>query len=109
MIAKSFVNVKKKTENEHMTPNPMNTSKVWAIENALLEIYSLLIHRIKGLGWSLRDFWEADTWTTSKLYLMELDLIDAEERELKGKSPDKTKYNSPEMNDLYDEMFPYEE
>ena len=40
---------------------------------------------------------------------MELDLIDAEEREFEGKSPDKSKYNSPEMNDLYDEMFPYEE
>lgn len=110
MIATNFVNVKKRIDNEdNIVRTPMNTSKVWAIENSLLEMYSLLVHRIKGLGWSLKDFWEADTWTTSKLYLMELELIDAEEREMKGKSPDKSKYNNPEMNNLYDEMFPYEE
>lgn len=110
MIATSFVNVKKRIDNEeNIELTPMNISRVWAIENSMLDIYSLLTHRIKGLGWSLKDFWEADTWTTSKLYCLELDLIDAEDREIKGKSPDKSKFNEPGMNKLYDEMFPYEE
>lgn len=105
MTAKSFANVKKKQDNNDITPNPMNTSRVWVIENVLLEIYSLLAHRIKGLGWSLNDFWEADTWTTSKLYLMELALIESEEQELKDKKDKKAEFNNPEVENTYDEMF----
>jgi len=109
MTAKSFANVRKKQEHNtdsEIVPNPMNTSKVWAIESVLLEIYSLLAHRIKGLGWSLTDFWEADTWTTSKLYLMELALIEMEENELDDKKDKKAEFNNPEVEDVYEEMFP---
>lgn len=84
---------------------PMNTSTAWAIECGLLEMYSLLAHRIKGLGWSLDDFWKADTWTTSKLYCMELDLIDEEEKEWKKANNDPTAQNSEEVEELYGEMF----
>ena len=61
----------------------MNTSMAWAIESSLLDIYFLLVHRIEGLGLSLNDFWAMDTWTTSRLYCLELDLIDKEEKEVK--------------------------
>ena len=85
----------------------MTTSRAWAIESALLDIYSLLVHRIKGLGWSLCDFWEADTWTTSKLYLMELDIIDIEDEEF---NKDKEEvHDSEDMKDLYSEMYGDEE
>ena len=52
------------------------------IESFFIEIYSLLAHRIKGLGWSLDDFWKCDTWTTSKLYCMELELIKEEDKKV---------------------------
>lgn len=94
-----------KTENndEEIRLTPMNTSMAWAIEQGLLEMYFLLAHRIKGLGWSLDDFWKADTWTTSKLYCMELDVIDEENRELNKDKPESQ--NNPEVEDLYEEMF----
>ena len=63
-----------------MVLSPYSTSPKWAIESAFIEIYFLLAHRIKGLGWSLKDFWACDTWTTSKLYCMELNLIAEEEK-----------------------------
>ena len=85
----------------------MNTSRAWLIESTLLDIYSLLVHRIEGLGWSLCDFWKADTWTTSKLYLMELDLIDEEEK-ANGKSRPEDE-NSEEAEDMMGEMFGYED
>lgn len=81
----------------------MNTSRAWNNELLLLQIYSLLAHRIKGLGWSLSDFWEADTWTTSTLYCMELDLIDEEDKEFGKERPEDN--NNPEVEDLYEEMF----
>ena len=82
----------------------MQTSTTWAIESFFIEIYSLLAHRIKGLGWSLKDFYECDTWTTSKLYCMELDLIEEEDRELK-KSKNDPAENDAEVNELAEEMF----
>ena len=84
---------------------PMNTSRAWAIESVLLEIYFLLAHRIKGLGWSLSDFWKADTWTTSKLYCMELDVIDEENRELKNKKKDPSIHNDKKVEELYNRMY----
>lgn len=83
----------------------MQTSTTWAIESFFIEIYSLLAHRIKGLGWSLKDFYECDTWTTSKLYCMELDLIEEEDRELKKSKNDPTAENDAEVNELAEEMF----
>lgn len=86
-----------------MVLSPYNTSPTWAIESFFIDIYFLLAHRIKGLGWSLRDFWEADTWTTSKLYCMELDLIAEEEKEL---NKDKEEVNDDEeVVDLMKEMY----
>ena len=46
-----------------------------------------------------------DTWTTSKLYCMELDLIEEEDRELNKGKKDPTVNNNPEVEDLYEEMF----
>ena len=81
----------------------MNTSPLWAIQSSLLEIYLLLVHRIQGLGWSLNDFWEADTWITSKLYCRELDLIVEEDKKLNG---DKEEYHDDEdVVDLFEEMY----
>ena len=55
------------------------------------------------MGWSLSDFWQCDTWTTSKLYCMEVDLIEEEERKL---NEDKDEANdSEDMKDLYSEMY----
>lgn len=81
----------------------MTTSKVWAIESFFIEIYSLLAHRVKGLGWSLSEFYEVDTWTTSKLYCIELEVI-AEEEKAYGKSRPE-EHNNPDVEDLYEEMF----
>lgn len=73
------------------------------IESIFIDIYFLLAHRVKGLGWSLKDFWECDTWTTAKLYCMELNLIAEEERKL-NESKDEAN-DSEEMRDLYEEMY----
>ena len=101
---KSFAKDKNNDDDDvEIELNPMNTSKAWAIESTLLDMYLVLIHRIEGLGWSLNDFWEADTWTTAKLYLAELDLIDEEEKKL-NESEDE-KYDSEDMKDLYSEMY----
>lgn len=86
-----------------MTLSPYNTSPTWAIESVFIDIYFLLAHRIKGLGWSLTDFWSCDTWTTSKLYCMELNLIEEEEKHFNENEDDK--HDSEEMKDLYAEMY----
>lgn len=75
----------------------------WAIESFFIEIYSLLAHRIKGLGWSLTDFWQCDTWTTSKLYCMELELIDEEDKQLNSNKDEAN--DSDDMKDIYAEMY----
>ena len=75
----------------------------WAVESFFIEIYSLLAHRIKGLGWSLTDFWQCDTWTTSKLYCMELELIEEEDKQLNSNKDEI--HDSEEMKDLYAEMW----
>lgn len=82
----------------------MNTDSVWVIEEPLIDVYNLLVHRINGLSLSLDSFWKMDTWILSKIYLTELELINEEEKSLKGKS-DPTEQNSDEMADLYEEMF----
>ena len=73
------------------------------MESFFLDIYSLLVHRIKGLGLSLSDFWQWDTWTTSKFYCMELELIEKEEEALND--DEDSKHDSEEMKDLYEEMW----
>lgn len=100
------MNHKKNSEannNETQTPSPYKNSVTWAMESFFLDIYSLLVHRIKGLGLSLSDFWQWDTWTTSKMYCMELDLIEAEEEALNDDKD--SKQDSEDMKDLYEEMW----
>ena len=101
----TFSNHKKKSEDneEKLTPSPYRTSPTWAMESFFIDIYSLLVHRIKGLGLSLSEFWQWDTWTTSKMYCMECELIDAEEKEL-NKDKEESQ-DSEEMKDLYEEMW----
>ena len=105
MMFLTFFNPKKKLEanTQEETLSPYQTSVTWAIESFFIEIYSLLAHRIKGLGWSLDDFWKCDTWITSKLYCMELDLIDEEEKSF-NQDKEET-HDSDEMKDLYSEMY----
>ena len=89
--------------NEDLKLSPYNTSPTWAIESFFIDIYFLLAHRIKGLGWSLSDFWACDTWTTSKLYCMELNVIDEEEKSLNENHDEER--DSDEMKDLMVEMY----
>ena len=88
--------------------SPMESSPTWVIESAMLDIYWFLAHRIKGLGWSLDDFWKVDTWTTSHLYCRELELAEQEPKDF-DKKPHPEEENSPEMDMLYEEMFGYED
>ena len=83
----------------------MNTDPVWVIEEPLIDIYNLLVHRINGINLSLNDFWKMDTWILSKLYLTEQELIRQEEKDLKKGKSDPEEENSDEMTDLYEEMF----
>ena len=102
----TFLNPKKKLGDNIDTEkvqSPYNTSQKWAIESFFIDIYFLLAHRIKGLGWTLKDFMECDTWTTSKLYCMECDVIEEEEQGIKGDSEEI--HDSEEMKDLYAEMY----
>ena len=79
----------------------------WIIEELMLEEYFLLVRRIQGIGLSVEDYWNMDTWTTSKLLNMERKIIEEEQKEY---DKDKKEYkerpdnNSDEMNDLMDEM-----
>lgn len=84
----------------------MQSDTVWGVESFMLDIYLLLVHRIEGIGLTLNDFWEMDTWVTSKFYLTELDLIEREERASNGKSSvNPEDYNSPEAEAVFEEMF----
>lgn len=108
MMFLTFYNHKKNLEGntqENNTLSPYKSSPTWVIESFFIEIYSLLAHRVKGLGWSLKEFWQCDTWTTSKLYCMELDLIDEEEKELKKSKKDPTVNNNEEVEEVYSQMF----
>ena len=90
-------------ENEEITP--YSTSPTWFIQQGMLNIYLLLTHRIKGLGWNLEDFWNADTWTTSFLYCTEMDLIEEEDKAFKKSSGDPTAENAKEVEELVEEMY----
>lgn len=79
----------------------------WLIEEQQLEEYFLLVRRIPGISLSIDDYWRMDTWTTSKLLLMEKAIIDEEQKQLnkdKNKYEERPQGNSEEMNDLVDEM-----
>jgi len=78
----------------------------WQIEEVMLEEYFLLVRRIKGISLSVKDYWELDTWTTSKLLSMERRIMEEEAKEYGGKSQyeERPDGNSDEMNDLVDMM-----
>lgn len=84
---------------------PRNSNRVWVIEEPLIDMYMVLVHRIEGIGLSLDDFWKMDTWVLSKIYLTEVELIEREEKEYKGKKGGQEQLNDPATEDLYYEMF----
>ena len=79
----------------------------WQIEEAMIEEYFLLVRRISGLGLSIDDYWELDTWTTAKLLSLEQKIMEEEQKEF-GKQEnaytERPDGNSEEMNELMDEM-----
>ena len=73
----------------------------------MLEEYFLLVRRIKGIGLSIKDYWELDTWTTAKLLNMEKQIIEEEQKEYNKNNHnyvERPDGNSEEMNNLVDEM-----
>ena len=79
----------------------------WVIEETMLEDYFLLVRRIQGIGLSVEDYWELDTWTTAKLLDMERKIIEEEQKEYNKQNNtyvERPDGNSEEMNDLVDEM-----
>jgi len=79
----------------------------WVIEESQLEEYFLLVRRIQGIGLSVDQYWELDTWTTSKLLRMEEAIIKEEQKEYNKQNnvyEERPDGNSEEMNDLVDEM-----
>ena len=73
----------------------------------MLEEYFLLVRRIQGIGLSIKDYWELDTWTTAKLLSMERKIIEEEQREYNKQNnvyEERPQGNSEEMNDLVDMM-----
>lgn len=73
----------------------------------MIEEYFLLVRRVQGIGLSIQEYWDLDTWTTAKLLSMERKIIEEEQKEF---NKDKKEYterpdgNSDEMNDLMDMM-----
>ena len=72
----------------------------------MIEEYFLLVRRVQGLGLSVKDYWELDTWTTAKLLSLERAIIDEESKQYSDKNEyvERPDGNSEEMNDLMDEM-----
>ena len=92
-------------DEEEIILTPRNTNRVWVIEEPLIDMYLVLVHRIEGIGLSLDDFWKMDTWVLSKIYLTEIHLIEQEEKQIKGKKGNQEELNDPATEDLYHEMF----
>lgn len=66
-----------------------------------------MVRRIQGLGLSIDDYWELDTWTTAKLLDMEREIIKEEQKEYNKQNKtyeERPDGNSEEMNDLVDMM-----
>lgn len=73
----------------------------------MLEEYFLLVRRIQGIGLTVDDYWDLDTWTTAKLLNMERKIIEEEQKEYDKSNKsyeERPEGNSEEMNDLVDEM-----
>ena len=66
-----------------------------------------MVRRVHGIGLSVKDYWELDTWTTAKLLDMEKRIIEEEQKEYNKNNnnyEERPEGNSEEMNDLVDEM-----
>ena len=76
------------------------------IEESMLEDFFLLVRRIQGIGLSIDEYWEMDTWTTAKLLSIEREIMEEEAKQYSDKKEYKERPdgNSEEMNDLVDEM-----
>ena len=62
---------------------------------------------MQGIGLSVEDYWNLDTWTTAKLLDMERRIIEEEQKEYNKQNNvynERPDGNSEEMNDLVDEM-----
>ena len=62
---------------------------------------------MQGIGLSVDDYWDLDTWTTAKLLDMERRIIEEEQKEYNKQNNvynERPDGNSEEMNDLVDEM-----
>jgi len=73
----------------------------------MIEDYFLLVRRIQGIGLSIDDYWEMDTWTTAKLLDMERRIIEEEQKEYKKQNNEyieRPDGNSEEMNDIVDRL-----
>jgi len=73
----------------------------------MIEEYFLLVRRIPGISLSIEDYWNMDTWTTSKLLLMEKEIMKQEQENMpntKKQYVERPEGNSEEMNDIVDEM-----
>lgn len=92
-------------EDEEVIITPRDIDRVWIIEEPLIDMYMLLVHRIEGIGLSLDDFWKMDTWVLSKIYLAEIYLIEKEEKQYKDKKGGQEELNDPATEELYIKMF----
>ena len=65
-----------------------------------------MVRRIQGIGLSVEDYWELETWTTAKLLDMERRIIEEEQKAYSDKEEyvERPDGNSEEMNRLVDEM-----
>lgn len=71
-----------------------------------MEEYFLLVRRIQGIGLSIDQYWNMDTWTCAKLLHMERQIIEEEQKEYNKQNnvyEERPDGNSEEMNDLVDE------
>ena len=55
----------------------------------MIEEYFLLVRRVQGIGLSIQEYWDLDTWTTAKLLDMERKIIEEEQKEF---NKDKKEY-----------------
>ena len=73
----------------------------------MLEDYFLLVRRVQGIGLSIEDYWNLDTWTTAKLLNMERRIIEEEQKEYKKQNNEyieRPDGNSVEMNEIVDRL-----
>lgn len=84
------------------------------IEKQFIDEYFLLTRRVKGMGLTLKDFWEMDYLIFAQLLNNELEIIKAEQKEaeksrLESKSSSKTgKMTTPKFEDSEDYVDIYE-